>query len=103
MHPGSIPGEASKAIYIAQIFCFNCLEVRLMKFFDKVPLLPLVVMSLLLGLAPFTPEPHLFEKIRLLFAGALSKPIDIFDLLMHGSPVVLLVLKLARMAQIKVS
>jgi len=30
-------------------------------------------------------------------AGTLSRPIDIFDLLLHASPIVVLVLKLARM------
>ena len=58
---------------------------------------PLVVAALLLGLAPFYPEPHLLEKIKMLGAGTLSRPIDIFDLLMHGAPAVLLVLKLIRM------
>lgn len=53
-------------------------------------------MSLMLGLAPFFPEPHLFEKLRMLMAGELNKPIDIFDLLMHSAPVVLLVLKAIR-------
>jgi len=64
---------------------------------DRLPLAPLVVAALLLGLAPFYPEPHLLEKIKMLGAGTLSRPIDIFDLLMHGAPAVLLVLKLVRM------
>ena len=52
--------------------------------------------ALLLGLAPFVPEPHLWEKLKMLANGNLSKPIDIFDLLLHGTPVVLLLLKLIR-------
>jgi hypothetical protein len=52
--------------------------------------------ALLLGLAPFYPEPHLWEKLKMLYAGELAKPLDIFDLLMHGTPVVLLVIKLIR-------
>ena len=67
-----------------------------MKFIDRLPLLPLVAMSIFLGLAPFTPEPHLLEKLRMLSAGALTQPVDIFDLLMHGTPVLLLILKLVR-------
>ena len=54
----------------------------------------LVVVCLTLGLAPFTPEPHLLEKLRMLTEGQLVKPIDIFDLVLHGTPWILLVLKL---------
>ena len=67
-----------------------------MKILDKLPILPLLAMSIFLGLAPFVPEPHLFEKAKMLFAGTLVKPIDIGDFIMHGAPVVLLVLKLFR-------
>jgi hypothetical protein len=62
--------------------------------FEKIPLLLLVVICLTLGLAPFTPEPHLLEKLRMLTAGELVRPIDISDLVMHGAPWVLLILKL---------
>jgi hypothetical protein len=55
----------------------------------------LIIAALLLGLAPFLPQPHLWEKIQMLAAGELSRPIDIFDLLMHGAPVALLALKAA--------
>ncbi|HHB83380.1 MAG TPA: hypothetical protein ENK61_07925 [Devosia sp.] len=72
-----------------------------MAFLDSFPLVPLIVLALLLGLAPFVPEPHLFEKMRMLMAGTLVRPLDIFDLIMHASPIVLLVLKLARMAFLK--
>ena len=68
-----------------------------MKWLDKIPLVTLLIIALLLGLAPFTPEPHLWEKLKMLAAGELVKPIDIFDLFLHGTPVVLLVLKLIRM------
>ena len=53
----------------------------------------LIPAALLLGLAPFAPEPHLFEKVRMLFSGTLSKPIDIFDLFLHGALPALLVVK----------
>jgi hypothetical protein len=46
---------------------------------------------LTLGLAPFSPEPHLVEKARMLFSGALTRPIDIFDLVLHGAFPVLLI------------
>ena len=72
-----------------------------MKWLDKIPLSTLVVISLLLGLAPFAPEPHVWEKLKMLADGTLSKPIDIFDLCMHGTPWVLLILKLLRIASAK--
>jgi hypothetical protein len=52
-----------------------------------------------LGLAPFFPEPHVWEKLRMLIAGELGKPVDIFDMLMHAAPFMVLVLKLVRMAR----
>jgi hypothetical protein len=52
----------------------------------------LVPASLLLGLAPFVPEPHLVEKLRWLFTGHAFRPIDVFDLILHGTfPALLLV------------
>lgn len=65
------------------------------KFFDRLPLSLLIVLCLTLGLAPFKPEPHLWEKLRWLAAGELNRPIDIFDLLLHGAPWILLIAKLA--------
>ncbi len=70
-----------------------------MAWLDEFPLGLVVVAALLLGLAPFVPEPHLWEKLKMLFAGTLVRPLDIFDLLLHGTPVVVLVLKLIRMQQ----
>lgn len=67
-----------------------------MKFIDKLPLMPLIMISVMLGLAPFFPEPHLWEKLKMLANGELVKPIDIFDLLMHGTPAILLIIKLSR-------
>ena len=67
-----------------------------MAWLDRIPLVPLVLAALFLGLAPFVPEPHLVEKIRMLLHGELSRPLDIFDLALHGTPVVLLLLKLLR-------
>jgi hypothetical protein len=67
-----------------------------MKWLDRIPLGALLLPAVLLGLAPFSPEPHLLEKIRMLSQGTLHRPIDIFDLLLHGTPVVLVVLKLWR-------
>ncbi len=67
-----------------------------MNWIDRQPLSLFVIAALTLGLAPFVPEPHLVEKLRMLVAGELSRPIDLFDLLMHGAPWALLLLKLYR-------
>jgi hypothetical protein len=64
-----------------------------MRWLDNIPWYVLIVASLFLGLAPFTPEPHLVEKIRMLLQGTLSRSIDIFDLFMHGIFPLLLLLK----------
>lgn len=69
----------------------------MLKMLDKIPFSILVILAVCLGLAPFTPEPHLFEKIRMLFHGQLSKPIDIFDLFLHGTAPLLLLLKIFRL------
>lgn len=62
---------------------------------QSLPISILVILCLTLGLAPFVPEPHVWEKLKMLFSGTLKKPIDIFDLLMHGLPFLLLILRLA--------
>ncbi len=72
-----------------------------MRWLDRLPPGSLAVVAVLLGLAPFRPEPHLWEKLRMLAEGALVRPIDQFDLLLHGTPVLLLILKLARMAWLR--
>lgn len=56
----------------------------------------LIPLALILGMAPFLPEPHLVEKIRMLSAGTLARPIDIFDLLWHAWPLALLGFKAGR-------
>lgn len=69
-----------------------------MGWLDRVPWTVAVLAALTLGLAPFVPKPHIVEKLQMLFAGRLSRPIDIFDLLMHGAPWILLIAKAARKA-----
>ncbi|MDJ0957248.1 MAG: hypothetical protein QNI91_10335 [Arenicellales bacterium] len=61
---------------------------------QKLPWWLLIVGSLTLGLAPFQPMPHLVEKISMLFQGSLHRPIDIFDLFLHGAFPVLFILKI---------
>jgi hypothetical protein len=69
-----------------------------MSFIDRLDIKFLVIASLLLGLAPFVPEPHVWEKLKMLADGTLSRPIDIFDLVLHGAPWVLLAIKIFRMS-----
>ena len=68
-----------------------------MNWFDRIPLLVFVLAALTLGLAPFFPEPHIWEKLKMLAGGTLRRPIDIFDLLLHATPWLLLVVKGLRM------
>lgn len=68
----------------------------MLKWLDRIPLSWAVAGAMWLVLAPFVPEPHLLEKLRLLWQGTLTRPLDVFDLLMHGTPVVLLPLLLWR-------
>jgi hypothetical protein len=63
------------------------------EFLAQLPLGLIVVACLTLGLAPFTP-PHIWEKLNMLLAGDLKRPIDWFDLLFHSVPWILLILKL---------
>ena len=62
---------------------------------DKIPMQTLIIATIFLGLAPFVPEPHLWQKLKMLVAGELAKPLDMFDMLFHGAPALLLIAKLA--------
>lgn len=53
----------------------------------------LIPLALLLGLAPFFPQPHLIEKLGMLLNGTLSRPLDVFDLFWHSWPLALLAWK----------
>jgi len=64
-----------------------------MRFLDRISWSVALVLAVFLGAAPISPEPHLVEKLRMLVQGQLVRPLDMFDLAMHGAPIVLLVLK----------
>ncbi len=51
-----------------------------------------ILACLTLGLAPFAP-PHILEKLEMLFQGRLVRPIDWFDLFLHGAPWIVLLVK----------
>ncbi len=74
-----------------------------MSLFDRISLPVFVLLALALGMAPFFPEPHVVEKIRMLIGGGLVRPIDIFDLVVHLVPWILLIIKLIRMALVRSS
>ena len=59
---------------------------------DSIPWGLLILVCLTLGLAPFAP-PHIVEKISMLIKGKLVRPIDWFDLVLHGTPWVILIIK----------
>ena len=68
----------------------------MLNWIDRLPVKALFVVAVFFAIMPISPEPHLFEKLRMLFEGTLSRPIDIFDLFMHGLPIVLLTIRLIR-------
>ena len=70
-----------------------------MTWLDRIPLLWLSLIAAWLAVAPVVPEPHLIEKLRMLTQGQLTQSIDIFDLLLHSVPALLLVLRLWRDAR----
>ena len=64
------------------------------KFFRQIPWVFLIPAAIMFALTPFRPEPHLLEKLRLLSNGQLIRLVDIFDLFMHGTPLLLVLGKL---------
>jgi hypothetical protein len=69
----------------------------LLAWLDRFPLGLLIALALWLAVAPIVPEPHLVEKLRMLSQGTLTQPIDIFDLLLHTVPLMLLAVRLWRL------
>ena len=63
-------------------------------YINQIPWIVVILLCITLGLAPYTPQPHVIEKLILLIDGKLNNPIDIFDFLMHLSPFILLTLKI---------
>ena len=56
-----------------------------------------LILALTLGLAPFYPEPHIWEKLKWIISGAEGmRLIDWLDFIMHGTPWVLLSISLTR-------
>lgn len=68
----------------------------MLEFLDSISFQYLIIVTVLMALAPFQPEPHLIEKLRMLEEGILVRPIDIFDLFFHLVPAIVLILKVVR-------
>jgi hypothetical protein len=66
----------------------------LRRWIEGLPWAGILVACATLGLAPFGP-PHVVEKLGMLARGELRRPIDVFDLFLHGAPWALLVARLA--------
>lgn len=64
-----------------------------MEYISKMPWGLLIIACLTLGLAPFVPQPHIWEKLQMLAKGELVRPIDWFDFVLHGAPWALLITK----------
>lgn len=66
------------------------------KIMDKIPYNILIILSIFMLLAPFRPMPHVVEKLIMLKNGTLHRPIDVFDLFYHLSPLIVLWIKFHR-------
>jgi len=63
-----------------------------------------LVIALTLGLAPFSPEPHVWEKLKWIIDGAAEmRPIDWFDFFLHGTPWVFLIVSITRIIYKKIN
>ena len=60
----------------------------------KLPWSMIILFCLTLGLAPFFPIPHVWEKLKMFSSGTLVRPIDWFDLIMHTAQWILLLIKI---------
>jgi hypothetical protein len=60
---------------------------------QKIPYSVLIPFAIIMLLAPFKPMPHVLEKLIMLKQGSLTRPIDIFDLFYHLTPLILLAAK----------
>ncbi|MDR9483963.1 MULTISPECIES: hypothetical protein [Sediminimonas] len=63
------------------------------KALDDIPWLIVLLLCATLGLAPFVPAPHIWEKLGMLIGGELRRAIDVFDLVLHAAPFALLAAK----------
>jgi len=67
-----------------------------MAWLDDMSYLFLLAAAILMAMMPFQPEPHLLEKYRMWQEGELHRWLDIFDVVWHLLPTLLLLVKLGR-------
>jgi len=68
----------------------------MLKFLNKLPYSTLILATIFMLLTPISPMPHVVEKFLMIKNGALYKPLDIFDLFFHLSPLILLITKVIK-------
>ena len=68
---------------------------------DSVSYPVLIFIAAFMLLAPFTPMPHVVEKLIMLKDGNLTRAVDIFDLCFHLAPTVLLAIKYLKKRNVK--
>ena len=66
------------------------------RFLDSISYPILILVAAFMLLALFSPMPHVIEKLIMLKEGNLTRPVDIFDLLFHLAPSLLLTIKFLR-------
>lgn len=63
---------------------------------DSIPYSLLIIIAVFMAVAPLFPAPHLVEKLIMLKNGTLNSTIDIFDLILHSTPLLILAAKLVK-------
>ncbi len=51
----------------------------------------LILLAIVMAVLPFGEQPHLWQKLMLLKQGYLHQALDWFDLMMHGAPLVVVI------------
>ena len=70
-------------------------------FLDRISWGMALLLVALPGLAPFVPEPHVWQKLKMLAAGTLTRGVDLGDLALHGIPWLILLAKLVRAGMLR--
>jgi hypothetical protein len=65
----------------------------MLKFLNKLSYSTLILAAVFMLLTPISPMPHVVEKMIMIKNMTLYKPLDIFDLFFHLSPLILLIIK----------
>jgi hypothetical protein len=68
----------------------------MLRFLDSISYPILIFIAVFMLLAPFSPMPHVVEKLIMLKDGNLTRPVDIFDLFFHLAPSLLPAIKFIR-------